>query len=280
MSLIKKFFYLNSFKNNYNYYNLICCNKNIGYVHKDVAKDIFLNINKVSCLNKSLYLEEKKFVDLNLTAKKIANLLLLKNKIEHLSGELFSCRENMNGKEFFHLDRALVEMLGIRGYGVHLIAYTKQGDSYKIWVPKRNKTKLVEPSKLDNTVAGGVKAGENVYQALRREAREEAGITKQLMKKVKLVGTINYSWKNKTYSIRRDTLYLFDLEVDKKFIPKCNDGEVETFRLMDWKKVLKIIQETNHFKRNCALVMANFLIRHGLLTNRNEKNYEEILRFN
>ena len=49
---------------------------------------------------------------------------------------------------------------------------------------------------------------------------------------------------------------------------------------MDWKKVLWLIQETNHFKNNCALVLANFLIRHGLLTNKNEKDYEEILRYN
>ena len=33
-------------------------------------------------------------------------------------------------------------------------------------------------------------------------------------------------------------------------------------------------------KTNCNLVFANFLIRHGLLTNKNEKKYEEILRYN
>ena len=48
---------------------------------------------------------------------------------------------------------------------------------------------------------------------------------------------------------------------------------------MDWKKVLKLIQETNKFKINCALVTAKFFIRHGLLTDRNENNYEQILRF-
>ena len=48
---------------------------------------------------------------------------------------------------------------------------------------------------------------------------------------------------------------------------------------MDWTRVLNLIQNTDSFKNNCALVIANFLIRHGLLTNSNEKRYEEILRF-
>ena len=61
--------------------------------------------------------------------------------------------------------------------------------------------------------------------ALQREAKEEAGIKKFLLNKAKLTGTINYSWKNKRLSIRRDTLYLFDLEVDTSFLPKCYDGE-------------------------------------------------------
>ena len=71
--------------------------------------------------------------------------------------------------------------------------------------------------------------------ALEREAYEEAGLKKQL-NNVKLVGTLNYNWKNSPYTLRRDTLYLFDLEVDDKFKPQCLDGEVEKFELMEWKK--------------------------------------------
>ena len=149
--------------------------------------------------------------------------------------------------------------------------------SFKLCVPKRNKDKLVEPSKLDNTVAGGVKEGESIFSALEREAYEEAGLTRHDLKNVKLVGTINYNWKNTQYTLRRDTLYLFDLEVDKSFNPNCLDGEVEEFKLMDWKKVLHLIQNTNSVKNNCNLVFFNFMVRHGLITHINEKDYEEIL---
>ena len=100
-----------------------------------------------------------------------------------------------------------------------------------------------------------------------------------LRNNIKLVGTLNYNWKNSPYTLRRDTLYLFDLEVDEKFKPHCLDGEVEKFELMDWKKVLKLMQNTNSIKNNCNLVFFNFMVRHGLINKKLEKNYEEILRF-
>ena len=83
---------------------------------------------------------------------------------------------------------------------------------------------------------------------------------------------------NSSNSIFASTLYLFDLEVDQKFKPQCLDGEVEKFELMEWKKVLKLMQNTNSIKNNCNLVFFNFMVRHGLINKKLEKNYEEILR--
>ena len=209
-----------------------------------------------------------------------SELLVEKKIISRVTGENFPCVSTLGQKELFVIERALVEYLGIKGFGVHLIAYVKTGkNKIKVWVPLRAANKKVEPNKLDNTVAGGIKAGENIYHALKREANEEAGISSVALKDAKLVGTLNYNWKKSKYSVRRDTLFLFELEVDESFYPICKDGEVENFVLMDWKKVLKLIQETDKFKINCALVTAKFFIRHGLLTDRNENNYEEIQRF-
>jgi len=279
LSLLKKFEKLNNFIEDRNHYKVICCKQKIGFIHKEIAKGIIANIDDIFLLNGVVYFKDKSRLKLNKKILEIENFLAEELKILNLSGELFSCKKKINGKEFFRLDRSLVEMLGVRGYGVHLIAYVKVKNSYKLWVPRRSKNKLVDPSKLDNTVAGGVKAGENIYVAIKREAKEEAGVSDNDFKKAKLVGTINYNWKNKPYSVRRDTLYLFDMEVKKNFRPTCLDGEVEDFELMDWKKVLKLIQESDEVKSNCALVYAHFLIRHGLMTNRNEKNYEYILNY-
>ena len=277
MSLLSKFQDLNNFIYDKNYYELICAGYSIGYVHREIAKNFIVNIEGLFLSDQKIYFKYTDKTKLNRTVSKIAKALIKKKIAFKPTGEYFSCRKSVDGKEFFKLDRKLLEFLGIRGYGVHLIAYMKHNNSFKLWVPKRNKDKLVEPSKLDNTVAGGVKEGESIFSALEREAYEEAGLTKYDLKNVKLVGTINYNWKNTQYTLRRDTLYLFDLEVDKSFNPNCLDGEVEEFKLMDWKKVLHLIQNTNSVKNNCTLVFFNFMVRHGLITHINEKDYEEIL---
>ena len=278
MSLLRKFQDLNNFIYNDNYYKLIFGKTHIGYVHSKIAKQIILNVKDVYLLEKNIYLENISKIKVKKIILKITETLSEKKNFFIPANELFSCKNTIDGKEFFKLDRKLVEYLGIRGYGVHLIAYIKQKNSYKLWVPKRNKNKLASPSKFDNSVAGGVRAGEGIFSALEREAYEEAGLTKKQLNNVKLVGTLNYNWKNSPYTLRRDTLYLFDLEVDDKFKPQCLDGEVEKFELMEWKKVLKLMQNTDSIKNNCNLVFFNFMVRHSLINKKLEKNYEEILR--
>ncbi len=114
---------------------------------------------------------------------------------------------------------------------------------------------------------------------MQREAYEEAGVNKPLIKQSSLSGTLNYNWRNKKYSLRRDILYLFELEVDNQFTPYCKDGEVENFQLLDWQDVLENIKETNNFKKNSALVIIIFLIKKGLINPYNEEEYEEINNF-
>ena len=179
MSLLRKFQDLNNFIYNENYYKLIFGKTKIGFVHRKIAKYLILNVKGIYLLEQNIYLENTSEIKLKKIILKITETLSKKKKLFIPADELFSCRNTIDGKELFKLDRKLVEYLGIRGYGVHLIAYIKQKNSYKLWVPKRNKNKLASPSKFDNSVAGGVRAGEDIFGALEREAYEEAGLKKK-----------------------------------------------------------------------------------------------------
>lgn len=57
---------------------------------------------------------------------------------------------------------------------VHLHVFNAQGDLY---LQKRPHWKDIQPDKWDTACGGHVDLGENVGQALRREVREELGIT-------------------------------------------------------------------------------------------------------
>lgn len=56
---------------------------------------------------------------------------------------------------------------------VHLHIYNKDGD---LFLQKRSLAKDIQPGKWDTAVGGHVDYGENIEEALRREAREELGI--------------------------------------------------------------------------------------------------------
>jgi hypothetical protein len=61
-------------------------------------------------------------------------------------------------------------------------------------------------------------------------------------------------------------MFCYDLELPEDFEPRCTDGEVETFYRLPVAEVIEIVQETEEFKLNCNLVIIDFLVRHGLIS--------------
>ena len=57
---------------------------------------------------------------------------------------------------------------------VHLHVFDKAG---RLYLQKRSMDKDIQPGKWDTSVGGHIDYGETVEQALRREAREELGLT-------------------------------------------------------------------------------------------------------
>ena len=81
MSLLRKFQDLNNFIHNENYYKLFLDKTKIGYVHREIAKYLILNVKGMYLLEKNIYLDNTSEVQLKNTILKITKTLSEKKKI-------------------------------------------------------------------------------------------------------------------------------------------------------------------------------------------------------
>jgi 8-oxo-dGTP pyrophosphatase MutT (NUDIX family) len=182
------------------------------------------------------------------------------------------------------IERSGSALFGILTVGVHMTGYQRTQDGQmKIWVPRRAPTKSTYAGMLDNTVAGGIAAGEDQFECIVREAAEEASLPDALVReKAVAVGTISYFHIRDSRAggeaglFQPETQYLYDIELDASTIPKPSDDEVQEFYLWTVEEVEAGIK-AGEFKPNCAICLIDFLIRHGKVTAENEPDYREIV---
>ncbi len=72
-------------------------------------------------------------------------------------------------------------------------------------------------------------------------------------------------------------LFLYDLRLPADFAPRNTDGEVEAFYDWPMEWVIETVRKTDEFKFNCALVVIDFLIRHGFIPPQHLE-YVELIR--
>jgi len=191
------------------------------------------------------------------------------------------------GELLYNVERAAIGLIGAMRYGVHMTAYVRSpGDPHgiKIWVPTRSPTKSTFPSMLDNTVAGGLMTGEDPFECIVRESDEEASLPNDLVRsRATLEGEVTFVYitderaGGETGLIYPEYQWVYDMELPDSVIPQPKDGEVQEFRLCTVQEVQALLA-SGKFKPNCALIMLDFLIRHGIITNDNEPSYDEIKR--
>ncbi|KAI0012955.1 NUDIX domain-containing protein [Xylariaceae sp. FL0662B] len=181
------------------------------------------------------------------------------------------------------LRRAAAGLFGIACRGAHMTVFTRTPEGLKIWVPRRSAHLFTWPGKLDTTVAGGVRAEESPFECIVHEADEEASLPESLVReRAKPCGAVTYVCESERSSggevglMVPDVLYVYDLEVGEEIVPRPQDDEVEAFYLWDVEQV-KTALFRGEFKTNCASVMIDFFIRHGIITDDNEPDYLEIL---
>jgi 8-oxo-dGTP pyrophosphatase MutT (NUDIX family) len=183
------------------------------------------------------------------------------------------------------MERAGSALFGINSYGVHMTVYVRTEQGMKIWVPRRAKNKSTYGGMLDNTVAGGISNGEQPFECMVREAAEEASLPEELVRSnAKACGTVSYVHIRDERAqpgaevglFQPECQHIYDMEVGPEVIPKPCDNEVEDFCLRTVEEVQKALVE-GQFKPNCAAVLVDFFIRHGVLTAENEPDYVEIV---
>jgi 8-oxo-dGTP pyrophosphatase MutT (NUDIX family) len=136
---------------------------------------------------------------------------------------------------------------------------------------------------LDNAVAGGIASGESPFESLVRECSEEASLEEVLVReRARAAGTVTYWYVRderaggETGLLQPEVQYIYDLELPEDVIPKPGDDEVEEFYLWSVEEVQEAMRR-GEFKPNCSLVVLDFLVRHGILTEANERDFIEVV---
>ncbi|KAJ4387881.1 hypothetical protein N0V93_008484 [Gnomoniopsis smithogilvyi] len=182
------------------------------------------------------------------------------------------------------IERSAFSLFGIIGRGAHMTVYTRTHEGLKFWIARRSATKSTYPSMLDQAVAGGVARGEGPLDCLVREAGEEAGLSPERVRN-DVVATGTVSWFNVSDEraggevglMNPGVLYTYDLEVSSTEVEfQAVEGDISKFSLLGLSEVLTALRQ-GEFKPSCAMVMLDFLIRHGLITAENEPDYGEII---
>lgn len=136
-----------------------------------------------------------------------------------------------------------------------------------IWLQKRSANKQTWPGYWDNCVSGGLSVGFGISETAIKEAGEEAGIPIHLLGKLKSAGCVSLFFESER-GLFPNTEFVYDLELPVDFVPRNEDGEVETFELLPVSECLERVL-SSHFKTTSVPVSIDFLIRHGYITPEN-----------
>jgi len=180
------------------------------------------------------------------------------------------------------MERSATPLFGVVTYGVHMTGYVMTAEGMKIWAPRRALTKQTYPGMMDNTVAGGLSTGEKPFECLVRECEEEASLPAEIVHSAQACGTLTYFHVRdqraggETGLCQPECQYIYDLELPPTVIPKPGDDEAIDFQLLSVEEIQKAMA-AGKFKPNCAHLLLEFFVRHGILTAENEPDYVDIV---
>ncbi|RKP14177.1 NUDIX hydrolase domain-like protein, partial [Piptocephalis cylindrospora] len=182
------------------------------------------------------------------------------------------------------IERSAAALFGMAAFGVHINIITATSstgalaasglpgmDNWKMWIARRSLHKPTYPGMLDNSVAGGIPYGLSPRETMIKECEEEASLPAHLAEKAVCTGYVSHI-NDTADGVQPEVQYVYDLLVPPSTTLRPNDGEVECFYLWDAME-LRTALLSGAFKPNCALVILDFLLRHGLITPESDPAY-------
>jgi len=164
------------------------------------------------------------------------------------------------------IERAAARYFGIRTYAVHINGLVRRGGGLRMWLARRSPTKAIDPGLLDNLVGGGIATGYGVLETLRKEAWEEAGIPADVAARARPQGSIDIC-RLQPQGLQRETVFVYDLELDADFRPANQDGEAVEHRQLTMAEAAELIADNGDgaVTADASLVILDCLLRHGAL---------------
>jgi hypothetical protein len=131
------------------------------------------------------------------------------------------------------------------------------------------------PDKLDNLAAGGLTLGLSPQENMLKEAVEEAQIPTELLEHMQGAGAVCYLMDTPR-GITPDTMFVYDLKLPADFTPTTDGSEVGNFVTFSLTELAELVSGSDDFKYNSALVILDFLIRHGGISSDHPEYLETI----
>jgi hypothetical protein len=200
--------------------------------------------------------------------------LVADGSIRRYRGEAYAVGRAFREPPLMAIDRGAATRFGIRSYGVHCNGYVGSRNDMKIWVARRAADKATWPGKLDHIAAGGQPIGLGLFENLVKECGEEAGIPANLAERARPAGYVSFLTET-VEGIDNGMIFAYDLALPEDFMPIAADGEVEWFELWPVVRVIDRLAGSDDFVFDSALVVIDFLMRHGFITP-DDPDYVEI----
>lgn len=163
------------------------------------------------------------------------------------------------------IERAAARFWGTLTFGAHCNGYVADasGRPMHLWIARRAWHKPTDPGLLDNLVGGGVPHGQSPFEALVREAFEEAGLDAATMRQA-TPGSVIALACDITEGFMHEHLHAFDLCLPADTTPANQDGEVAEWHRLPVSDAIERAA-AGEMTVDATLVTLDFALRHRLL---------------